>query len=34
MKFKPMVESLLATDLYKANMNQVMFHKHTNLSGE
>jgi nicotinate phosphoribosyltransferase len=34
MKFKPMVVSLLETDLYKFNMCQVMFHKHTNLVGE
>lgn len=33
MKFKPMIESLLSTDIYKVNMGQVMFHKHTNLSG-
>jgi len=33
MKFEPIVTSLLDTDLYKFNMNQVMFHKHTNLNG-
>lgn len=33
MKFKPIIQSLLDTDLYKFNMNQVMFHKHTNLNG-
>ena len=33
MKLSPCVESLLDTDLYKFNMNQVMFHKHTNLNG-
>ena len=27
------INSLLDTDLYKFNMNQVMFHKHTNLMG-
>lgn len=30
----PIIESLLDTDLYKFNMNQVIFHKHTDLSGE
>lgn len=34
MKLAPVVFSLLDTDLYKFNMNQVMFHKHTNLMGE
>lgn len=34
MKFKPIVTSLLDTDLYKFNMNQVMFHKHNDLLGE
>ena len=34
MKFEPIVESLLDTDLYKFNMDQVIFHKHTDLSGE
>lgn len=34
MKLDPIVISLLDTDLYKFNMNQVIFHKHTNLSGE
>ncbi len=34
MKLDPIVISLLDTDLYKFNMNQVMFHKHTNLLGE
>ena len=34
MKFKPIIKSLLDTDLYKFNMNQVMFHKHTDLIGE
>lgn len=33
MKFNPIIESLLDTDLYKINMGQVMFHKHTNLNG-
>ena len=33
MKFDPIIRSLLDTDLYKFNMNQVMFHKHTNLNG-
>lgn len=33
MKLSPCVMSLLDTDLYKFNMNQVMFHKHTNLNG-
>ncbi len=34
MRFEPIVTSLLDTDLYKFNMNQVIFHKHTDLSGE
>ena len=34
MKLDPIVTSLLDTDLYKFNMNQVIFHKHTNLSGK
>ncbi|MBQ6162836.1 MAG: nicotinate phosphoribosyltransferase [Clostridia bacterium] len=34
MKLAPIVESLLDTDLYKFNMDQVIFHKHTDLSGE
>lgn len=34
MKLEPIVVSLLDTDLYKFNMNQVIFHKHTDLTGE
>lgn len=34
MKFEPMIQSLLELDLYKLNMNQVMFHTHTDLIGE
>ena len=34
MKLNPIIISLLDTDLYKFNMNQVMFHKHTDLIGE
>ena len=34
MKLVPIVVSLLDTDLYKFNMNQVIFHKHTDLNGE
>ena len=34
MKFEPIVISLLDTDLYKFNMDQVIFHKHTDLNGE
>ncbi len=34
MKLKPIVISLLDTDLYKFNMDQVIFHKHTDLCGE
>ena len=34
MRLEPIVTSLLDTNLYKFNMDQVIFHKHTNLSGE
>ena len=34
MKLKPIVISLLDTDLYKFNMDQVVFHKHTDLCGQ
>lgn len=34
MILEPIIQSLLDTDLYKFNMNQVMFHTHTNLVGE
>ena len=34
MKLDPIVISLLDTDLYKFNMDQVIFHKHTDLTGE
>ena len=34
MKLEPIVTSLLDTDLYKFNMDQVIFHKHTDLNGE
>ncbi|MBQ5969276.1 MAG: nicotinate phosphoribosyltransferase [Clostridia bacterium] len=34
MKLEPIVVSLLDTDLYKFNMDQVIFHNHTDLSGE
>ena len=34
MKLEPIVVSLLDTDLYKFNMDQVIFHKHTDLCGE
>ena len=33
MILEPIIQSLLDTDLYKFNMNQVMFHKHTDLIG-
>ncbi len=34
MRLEPIVLSLLDTDLYKFNMDQVIFHKHTDLIGE
>ena len=34
MKLEPIIISLLDTDLYKFNMNQVIFHKHTDLCGQ
>ena len=34
MKLEPIITSLLDTDLYKFNMDQVIFHKHTDLSGD
>lgn len=34
MKLDPIIISLLDTDLYKFNMKQVIFHKHTDLCGE
>ena len=34
MKLAPIILSLLDTDLYKFNMDQVIFHKHTDLCGE
>ena len=34
MKLEPIVISLLDTDLYKFNMDQVIFHRHTDLSGK
>ncbi len=34
MKLSPIVISLLDTDLYKFNMDQVIFHKHTDLCGQ
>ncbi len=34
MKLPPIVVSLLDTDLYKFNMDQVILHKHTDLCGE
>ena len=34
MKLDPIIVSLLDTDLYKFNMDQVIFHKHTDLCGQ
>lgn len=34
MKLQPIVQSLLDTDLYKVTMQQAIFHKHTDLTGE
>ena len=34
MKLDPIINSLLDTDLYKFNMDQVIFHTHTDLEGE
>lgn len=34
MRLEPIILSLLDTDLYKFNMDQVIFHKHTDLCGE
>ena len=34
MQLDPIVVSLLDTDLYKFNMDQVIFHKHTDLNGQ
>ena len=34
MKLKPIIISLLDTDFYKFNMNQVIFHKYTDANGE
>ena len=34
MKLEPIIISLLDTDFYKFNMNQVIFHKHTDANGE
>ena len=34
MKLEPIIVSLLDTDLYKFNMDQVIFHKHTDLCGQ
>ena len=33
MKLKPIVKSLLDTDLYKLNMQQVFYHKHSDVWG-
>lgn len=33
MKLSPVIVSLMDSDLYKFTMNQVIFHKHTNLNG-
>lgn len=33
MKLEPIIQSLLDTDLYKFNMDQVIFHKHPDLNG-
>ena len=34
MKLEPIIVSLLDTELYKFNMDQVIFHKHTDLCGQ
>ena len=34
MKLEPIIESLLDTDFYKFNMNQLMFHKYQEQIGE
>lgn len=34
MKLEPIIQSLLESDFYKFNMDQVMFHTHTDLMGE
>ena len=34
MLLEPIITSLLDTDLYKFNMDQVIFHKHTDLIGD
>ena len=34
MKLEPIIVSLLDTDLYKFNMDQVIFHEHTDLCGQ